>query len=421
MSNVFRKIRLVLADTVLRRRILMTVLLLGVFRLLANIPIAGVDKLQLEQFLGQGQLFGFLDLFAGGGLSSLSIIMLGVSPYITASIIFQLLTAVSPKIKQMHTEEGDAGRMRFAQYSRILTVPLALLQAIGLLSYLAKQGVLLPMGGFGFVTAILVVTAGSLLLMWLGELITEYGIGNGVSLIIFAGIVSQLPSAVGGFLAGGYNPQDLPVYVAFIVLALVTIAGVVYITEAERPIQITYARQAPGTVGATNYLPLRLNQAGVMPIIFAISIILFPQLIAEYVSKVATGNLAEIASWVSVNLADPWVHGVLYFVLVFIFTYFYTAITFDPKAMSEHLQRSGAFISGIRPGESTSHYVSHVMTKITLVGALFLGIIAILPSIMQGLTHRPELALGGTSLLIVVSVVIDLVRRMDAQISMREY
>ncbi len=423
MGSIFQKIITVIKDPSIRKRVLFTLGALVVFRLLSTIPIPGVDAESLQRLLAGNQFFGLLDIFSGGGVSRLSIVMLGVGPYITASIIMQLLTMMIPKIKAMMQEEGEAGRAKLSQYSRLISVPLAALQAFGFLALLASQNVIPQLSGMDLATNIFVITAGSVLLMWVGELISEFGIGNGVSLIIFAGIVAVLPTQIYQFIAA-FDATQIPLYLIFLLVALVVIIAVVVVTEAERPISVTYAKQVRGNKvygGTSTYLPLRLNQAGVIPIIFALSILLFPQIIANFLSKVSNTTIADIATWVANFLNNPWAHGVIYFFLVFIFTYFYTAVTFDPKMISENLQKGGAFIPGVRPGESTMNYLGKVVTRITLVGALFLGLIAVLPLAMQGFTGNQTLAIGGTALLIVVSVVLDLLKKVDAQASMREY
>lgn len=408
----------------LRRRILFTLVGLALFRLLASVPIPGINTFELARFLSNNQLFGLINVFSGGGLSNLSIVMLGVGPYITASIIMQLSTFVSDRLKRMYQEEGDAGRKKFSQYSRILSIPLAVLQAIPFLILLQKQGVIGEMSTFTLAINVIVITAGSVLLMWLGELITEFGIGNGVSLIIFSGIVASIPSTLAQTLYS-FDQSQIPMYLAFLALALFTIYAVVFITEAERPIPVTYAKRMRGNKvygGVSTYLPLRLNQAGVIPIIFALSLLLFPQMILNFLSSsVSNPTFLTLIQKTLALLANNWVYAGLYFVLVFLFTYFYTAVTFDPKQISENLQKNGAFIPGVRPGVSTAEHIGKVVTRITLVGALFLGLIAVLPLIIRALSGIQSLAIGGTALLIVVSVVIDLVKKVDAQIAMREY
>ncbi len=423
MNTFFQKLATILKDSAIRKRIIFTLGALVVFRLLATIPIPGVDAVSLEKLLAGNQFFGLLDIFSGGGISRLSIVMLGVGPYITASIIIQLLTMMFPSMKAMMQEEGEAGRAKLSQYSRLMSIPLAALQAFSFLALLQSQNVIAPLGGMALLVNILIITAGSALLMWVGELISEFGIGNGVSLIIFSGIVAVLPAQIFQFVAA-FESTDIPLYLIFVLVAIVVVVAVVVVTEAERPIAVTYAKQVRGNKvygGVSTYLPLRLNQAGVIPIIFALSILLFPQIIANFLVQVSNPTISSLAQNVATFLNDPWTHGILYFIFVFIFTYFYTAVTFDPKMISENLQKGGAFIPGVRPGESTMQYLGKVVTRITLVGALFLGIIAVLPLVMQGFTGNQTLAIGGTALLIVVSVVLDLLKKIDAQVSMREY
>ncbi len=423
MNNFINKLSLVFSDKGIRKRILFVMAMLAAFRLLAHIPIPGIDVARLQTLFENSQFLGFLNIFSGGGLSNLSIVMLGVGPYITASIIMQLLTIMSPKLKALYQEEGEAGRLRFSQWSRRITLPLSVIQGLGFLVLLERQGVISTLNSFDFIVNVIIVATGSMLLMWMGELMSEYGIGNGVSLIIFSGIVAGLPQAVTGLIAG-YDPSQLPLYAGFVVFAVAVIYSVVLITEAERPVPITYAKQVRGMKvygGVSTYLPLRVNQAGVIPIIFALSILLFPQMIFNFLANATNPILQSISSFGLSIINNTWVYDSAYFVLVFMFTYFYTAITFDPVMISENLQKSGAFIPGVRPGISTAEYLSKIVTRITLVGALFLGVIAVLPLIMRTVTGITTIALGGTALLIVVSVVLDLVKKVDAQISMREY
>lgn len=423
MNNFIHKLRLIFGDKVLRGRILFTFFILVMFRLLSVIPIPGIDTLRLEQFISGNDFFGLLNIFSGGGLSNLSIIMLGVSPSITASIIMQLLTVMFPKLKAMYQEDGDMGRRKFSQYSRLLTVPLAFVQGYAFITLLQNQGILARLAPFDLVTNIIIISAGSLLLMWLGELISEFGVGNGLSLIIFAGIVSALPSAAGKLLFA-FDPSQLPSYIGFIAATLVVIWGVVVITEAERPIPVTYAKQVRGNKvygGVSTYLPLRVNQAGVIPIIFALSILLFPQMIVRFLANVDNAIIQKISSAILAFLANQTFYGIAYFLLVFMFTYFYTAITFDPDSISKNLQRSGAFIPGVRPGTSTSAHIAKILFRLTMVGALFLGVVAVLPIIVGAFTGINAVAIGGTGLLIVVSVVIDLMKKIETQVSAREY
>ncbi|HEY4501786.1 MAG TPA: preprotein translocase subunit SecY, partial [Candidatus Paceibacterota bacterium] len=318
---------------------------------------------------------------------------------------------------------GEAGRAKLSMYSRFLTMPIAFVQGISFLIILERQGVLPSLGLFPFIVNLITVVAGSFLLMWIGELISEYGLGNGVSLLIFAGIVASLPQAISQTLFT-FDSSQIPLYLSFIVASLVVIASVVVVTEAERPVPVTYAKRVRGMKffgGSSTYLPLRLNQAGVIPIIFALSFLLIPQMFASFFQTSSVALLANISNWMLSVLQNLSIYGALYFILVFLFTYFYTAVTFEPNAIAENLQKNGAFIPGVRPGPSTSEHLGRTITRITFVGALFLGVIAVMPILVQNLTGIQNLAIGGTGLLIVVSVILDLARRIDAQISIREY
>lgn len=421
--NFWQKIKIVFSDKFIRRRIIFALVLLVVFRLLSAVPIPGVDVFRLQGFLQDNQFLNLLNIFSGGGLSALSIVMMGVSPYITSSIIMQLLTLMSPRLKSLYHEEGALGRLKFSQYSRILTVPLSLIQGYALITLLTQQSILQTLSAYETAVALIVVTAGSMFLTWLGDLITEKGIGNGVSVLIFAGIVVSFPNQIDQLLFA-YDPTQILMYAGFVLITLLTIAGVVLITEAERLIPVTYAKQArAGGImsSSSSYVPIRINQAGVMPVIFALSILLFPQLIANFLLNSSSETLVSIANSLNWFLQTTWLYSLVYFVLVFLFTYFYTAVTFDPEAMATNLQKNGAFVPGIRPGGSTSEYIGKVVSRITFMGALFLGIIAVLPILMQQLTGISTLAIGGTALLIVVSVVIDILKKVDGQVSMRQY
>jgi len=423
MQAFFQKLKLIVTDASIRARVLFVLGALVVFRALAAVPVPGVDISRLEQFFANNQLLNFFNIFSGGGLANLSIVMLGVSPYITASITMQLGTVLSTRLKALHTEEGETGRHRFMQYTRLLTLPLAVLQGYGFLSLLENQGIITHLTAFGFATSLLVIVAGSMLLMWIGELVTEFGIGNGVSIIIFAGIVAALPSTVSQLIFT-FDVSQIPLYVGFAIASLAIIYGVVVMTEAERPVPITHAKQVRGGQtygGVSSYLPLRLNQAGVIPIIFALSILMFPQMILGALVNVDSVWVARASEAVLGFLGNQILYAAVYFVLVFVFTYFYTAVTFDPEAIAKNLQRTGAFIPGIRPGGHTAEYLGRLITRLTLVGALFLGAVAVLPLALQVVTGFAALALGGTALLIVVSVVLDLIRRIDSQLSLREY
>ena len=423
MSTFGSKLKLILTDKDLLGKLGFVLVALVAFRFLATIPVPGIDTAQLEQFFSNNQFLGLLNIFSGGGLANLSIVMLGVGPYITASIIMQLLTIIFPNMKAMYQEEGDQGKKKFAQYSRLLSVPLAFLQGYAYIFLFQSQGILNALTIVDVAVAVTVVAAGSMLLMWIGELVSEFGIGNGVSLIIFAGIVASLPQVIAQF-AFSFDPSQIPVIVASLAAGLAIVYSVVVMTEAERPVPVTYAKRVRGNKlygGVSTYLPLRLNQAGVIPIIFALSILLFPQLILQFAAQSPIAWLASTSTALLSWSGGAIVSGIFYFLLVFLFTYFYTAITFDPNTLATNLQKNGAFVPGVRPGTQTSEHLGKIITRITLVGALFLGGIAVLPLIMQAITGLAALAIGGTALLIVVSVILDLVRKIDAQVSLREY
>ncbi len=408
----------------LRRKVLFIVAMLVVYRLAAAIPLPGVDVTRLEEFFGANEFLGLLNLFSGGGLTNISLVLLGVAPYITASIIMQLLTTVVPKLEQMYKEEGEAGRQKFTMITRWLTVPLAVVQTFGLISLLETQGI------FGFLTAfdkaavVITATAGSIFLMWLGELITEKQLGNGVSIMIFAGIAAGLPGATSRFVST-YQSTEFFTYLVFAAMALLTVAAVVYVSEAQRNIPVTYAKRIRGGTlgGTTTHLPLRVNQAGVIPIIFAVSLIIIPGLIASLVAQKAQDQKWIDLATQMATLFQPthWFYGAFYFTLVVLFTYFYTAVIFDPQKISENLQKNGGYVPGVRPGLATADFLQRVVTRITLVGAFFLGFVAVVPFVVQNLTNIQAITLGGTSLLIAVSVVMELSKNIQSQLAMRGY
>ncbi len=407
----------------LRNKVAFILFILVVFRLISNIPIPAIDASQLKEFFAQNQFFGLISTFTGGSLAALSIGMLGLGPYITSSIIMQLLTMIFPSLEQMYKYEGEAGRQKFNQYSRLLTVPLAALQGYGFLTLLSRQGVIGSLTLIEWASAISVVIAGSVFLMWLGELITEKNLGNGVSILILGGIVAGFPNALRQIIFT-YESSQLFTYIGFVVVALAVIVGVVYITEAQRNIPINYARRIRGMKvygGVSTYLPMRVNNAGVIPIIFALSILLFPGMIANFLSGSGVAFVARVATFVNNFLQSHTWYSVFYFLLVVLFTYFYTAVTFDPKSISENIQKQGGYIPGIRPGPMTAQFLGYLLNRVTLVGALFLGTIAIMPNIVQGLTGITAFTVGGTSILIVVAVALEVMKQVDAQLSMYEY
>ncbi len=407
----------------LRKKVLAVLGLLVVYRLLSAIPIPGVDASKLQQFFESNQMFGLLNMFSGGGLSNLSIVMLAVGPYITGSIIMQLLTIIFPNLKKAYYEEGASGRAKFNRITRYISVPLAALQGYGFLNLLMAQNVISRLPLFDVITNVAIITAGSVLVMWIGELISEFKVGNGISLLIFAGIISAAPQALTSALLN-YSPSLLITYIVFAIIGVVVIAGVVFVNEGERKVPVAYAKQVRGMKmygGASTYLPLKVNQAGVIPIIFAISILLFPQFIAQSMSLISPEISLSLNAWVTKFFNNQYIYSSLYFILVVMFTYFYTAVTFDPSEISKNLQKSGGFIPGIRPGAATTDVIAKIVHRTTLFGALFLGVVAILPNITQIITGIQSLTLGGTGLLIVVSVALESMKQVESQLSLREY
>jgi len=407
----------------LRRNILFVLTMLVIFRLAAHIPVPGVNAQALRELFASNQLLGLMNLLSGGGLQNFSIVMMGVAPYITSSIIFQLLGMIIPSIEEMNKEE--AGRQKINMWTRWATVPLAILQAYGMITLLRRSSyqVLGSLDALSYITIIITITAGTIFLMWIGELITEKKVGNGISLLIFAGIIAGVPQSFQQVVAT-YDSSQLFMILGFIIVAILTILGVVYVTEGQRNVPVQYARQMHGGHsygGSTTHLPLRVNMAGVIPIIFAVSILMFPSMIAQFFVTSQVAWLAAASTWVIKVIQNQWVYGIIYFVLVVAFTYFYTEVVFHPDQVAENLQKQGGFIPGIRPGQPTARYLANIMHKITLAGAIFLGVIAILPLIMRSITGVQALAIGGTSLLIVVSVVIETVKQIEAQMTMRQY
>ncbi len=407
----------------IRQKILFTLGIFFVFRVFAHVPVAGVDLAALKNLFTSNQFLGLLNIFSGGTLANFSIMALGLNPYINASIIMQLLTMVFPKLEEMQ-KEGDAGRKKINQYTRFLTIPLAALQAIGVYALLKSQGIVAVLAPLSLVSFIVTMTAGTMFLVWLGELITEKGVGNGISLLIFAGIVGQFPVVLGQTLSTTTTETSLSLIV-FLVLSLLVIAGIIIVNEATRQIPVHYARRMRGnniTSGQSTHLPLRLNQAGVIPIIFAVSIVLLPSLLANVLQTSSNAFLNSIAGVINTWFQPSgWPYNILYFLLVIAFTFFYTAVIFNPKKISEDIQKYGGFIPGIRPGSPTTKYLNYILMHITLVGATFLGFIAIMPSIARAVTGIQTLLLGGTSILIVVSVVLETVKAVQANLVMRSY
>ncbi len=407
----------------LRRRVIITLGLLMLFRLAANVPLPDVDLDRIRTLLSSNQFLGILNVFAGNTLSNLSIAMLGVGPYITATIIMQLLTMIYPRLKEIYYEEGEAGRAKFNQYARLLTIPLAVLQAFGFLKFLQAQQIIFFVGLYPLFRDVIIVTAGTMFIMWLGELITEQKLSNGTSLIIFSGIVARGPDLLRQ-VAVGFNAAQINSYLILILMSVLIIAGVVFVTEAERRVPLNFAKRVRGSKiygGASTYLPIRVNQAGVMPIIFALSVLLFPVTLGQILSASGLTVFKSMADVVNHLFQNQGIFSLLYFLLVFGFTYFYTAITFEPHEMAQNFQKSGAFIPGIRPGQETAKFLQRLVSRVTLFGAAFLGLIAVLPNITQSLTGLRFAGLGGTSILILVAVALESIKQVEGELSVRRY
>ncbi len=408
----------------LRRKIIITSLIIIIFRIVAHIPVSGVDLGALQALFASNQFLSLLDIFSGGTLANFSVISLGLNPYINASIIMQLLTMIVPRLEAL-SKEGEYGRQIINQHTRYLTVPLAFLQAIGMYVLLQNQGILAQVTPIQLAAIIIGMTAGTIFLMWLGELITEYGIGNGISLLIFAGIVSRIP-VVFSQTASVFDQTQVLNILFFAIFAILVITGIVFINEGRRQITVQYARRFVGGRqsggGAQTYLPLRVNQAGVIPIIFAVSLVLIPSFAGSFLAQQNQSQLAFLGR-ILVSNFDPssLTYNLLYFLLVCGFTFFYTAVIFNPTKVSDEIKKYGGFIPGIRPGTQTASFLNYIMVRITLAGAIFLGAIAILPSIASSLTGVQTLILGGTGLLIVVSVIMDTAKQFESKLIERSY
>lgn len=418
----------------LRRKLLFTFLILVVYRLAAHVPVPGIDPEALRRVFESNQLLGFLDLLSGGAMSSFSVMALGVYPYITSSIIMQLLQPIIPQLEEL-AKEGEAGRNKLNQYTHLLTVPLALLQGFGQATILQQQGVI---SNFGLAPATLLptlatlttLTAGTIFAIWLGELISEQGIGNGISLIIFGGIVARVPQSVGGLWLR--SPWAL---VFFTLITVITVAVIVIVQEGQRRIPVQYGKRVLAmrgrrlrvAGGQSTHIPLRVNSAGMIPLIFAQSFLIFPGVIASYFRFTQNEWVSRVANGIyNVFNTTSNVYWVLYFLMVIGFTYFYTDVMFRQQNLAENLQRQGGFIPGIRPGKRTATYLNGVVQRITLVGALFLGAVAILPWLAKSLMSDPQGGMGSmlitsTGLLIVVGVVLDTMKQLEAQLLMRHY
>lgn len=423
MNSVITVLKRMWASEELRKKLLFTGAIFAVYRLLAHIPVPGVNTEALQSLFSQNQLLGLLDVFSGGTLANFSIMALGLAPYINASIIFQLLTIVVPKLEAL-SKEGEAGREQINQYTRYVALPLSVVQGIGVYALLRSQGLIATASPLGVVSIVTTLIAGAMLLLWLGDMLTQYGIGNGVSMLIFAGIVARLPISL--FQTAATSQADQYSILAIVaVLALAVIGAIVVMNEAVRKVPIHYAKRVRGSRlygGQSTHLPLKINQAGVIPIIFAVSLVLMPSLIANFLSSSSNPSLSSIGIQIGAYFHPQSVlYNLVYFGLVFGFTYFYTAIVFDPEKISDEIKKNGGFIPGIRPGKATMEYLNYILVRITLVGALFLGVVAILPAAVQAMTGITALTVGGTGILILVSVILETTKQIDAMLVMRNY
>ncbi|MBU1000577.1 preprotein translocase subunit SecY [Patescibacteria group bacterium] len=424
MTNILSPIINAFKIAELRRKIFITIILVIIFRVSAHVPVSGVDLAGLKQLFSSNQFLGLLDIFSGGTLANFSIISLGLNPYINAAIIFQLLTMINPKLEAL-SKEGEMGRQIINQYTRYLTIPLSALQAIGMFALLKNQGIITQISPLKVAAIVIGMTAGTIFLMWIGELITEYGIGNGISLLIFAGIVARVPITLTQTASVADQTQVMNILI-FLVLAVFVTAGVVFVNEGRRQITVKYARRFTGEkgseAGAQTYLPLRVNQAGVIPIIFAVSLVLVPSFAGSYLAGLSHPQLSSIGRFLSVNF-DPrsMTYNLFYFGLVVGFTFFYTAVIFNPVKVADEIKKYGGFIPGIRPGTQTAGFLNYIMVRITLTGAIFLGAVAVLPSIASQVTGIETLVLGGTGLLIVVSVILDTAKQFESKLIERSY
>ena len=423
MKDIVQKLQLLTQDPVLRKKTVITFLIIFIFRVFAYLPVPAIDLASLKALFAQSQFLSLLDIFSGGTLINFSVMALGLSPYINASIIIQLLTMVIPQLEAL-SKEGEYGRFKINQYTRFLTVPLTLIQAVGIYVLLRNQGIVDVLSPIEFFSFVLTLLAGTYILVWLGELLTEFGLGNGISILIFAGIVGRIPVSFGQMITT-FNAEMALNILIFLAIGVIVIASVVFINEAVRRIPVYYARRVKGNrmyQAASNFLPLKLNQAGVIPIIFAVSFVLFPQIIGNFVRYAPNETIANLGTAIA-DLFNPagFVYNFVYFVLVVAFTFFYTIIVFNPQKIADEIQKHGGFIPGIRPGTATKQYLQQVVYKITTFGALFLGAIAVLPALVSSMTGLQQLVIGGTGILIVVSVVLETFKKIESQLVMKNY
>ena len=410
----------IIKEKTLRTKVLWVLGLLAVTRLIASIPLPGVDTEKLANFLAGNQLFEYLSLFSGSGFSTFSVTLLGLGPYITASILVQVGSMIFPELKKMMHEEGEIGRKKITQYTRIITVPFAFLQGFALMKILASQGILTANSSYEIFLNLLVMTAATMILLFIGEKITEFGMGNGTSLIIFSGIAAAMPGKISQ-LYSTFDSSNIPLYLVLFILGILVIALVVFVNEAERRVPITYARAYDTQQNLDTHLPLKINQAGMIPIIFALALFTMPQFVAQYLTTSSIVSLHVLGSYINAFFANKILYMVVYFLLVFFFTFFYTSVVVEPEEISKNLHKRGAFVPGIRPGENTTEYLANIITKITFVGAVFLGLVALLPIGLQAITGLQALAIGGTSVLIAVSTALETYKKVEAQATLTEY
>jgi preprotein translocase subunit SecY len=423
MKEIKDKLQYFISDRELRKKLIFTLFIFLAFRAFAFLPVPTIDLIKLRILFSQNQFLSLLNIFSGGTLINFSVMALGLNPYINASIILQLLTVIFPALEQL-SKEGEYGRFKLNQYTRLITLPLAIIQAVGMYILLRNQNIVGNLSPLEFFSFVATIVAGSFILIWFGELISQYGLGNGISLLIFAGIVGRL-LVVAFQTTTIFNPEMIFNVFTFIVLAILVIATVVFVNEAVRKIPVYYAKRIRGNrmyQAQNNYLPLKLNQAGVIPIIFAVSFVLFPQLIGNFFQYSSIKWLSGFSLFLT-KIFDPsgFFYNFFYFLLVIGFTFFYTVIVFNPQKIAEEIQKHGGFIPGIRPGVATKEYLQKVLYRITSVGAIFLGFIAILPVIISKITNLPNLVIGGTSVLIVVSVVLETFKMIEGQLAMKSY
>lgn len=423
LKKILATTKKIFSNEKVKKKILFTALCFLVFRIMAHIPVPVVNTQRIQEIFLGSEFLSLLNIFSGGTLIRFSIAAVGINPYITSQIIMQLAGIVIPSIKEMQ-KEGESGRAKVNQYTRFIAVPLAIIQSISVIALLRSQDLLTSTDILSMIAVVFTLVAGAMITLWVGELISEYGIGNGVSMILLVGIISQIPAAIGQASVVIFTGQYL-ILAIFLILFLAVIALVVFMNEAVRKIVVQYAKRMRGSRmlgGQKTHLPIRVNIAGVMPIIFALSLMLVPSFVGQILLSVEKDWLSRLGGNLILWFDQTSVfYMVFYFILVFVFTFFSALIFFDAEDLSNELKKSGAYVPGIRPGSATKTFLEYVVTRVTLVGALFLGFIALLPSVAQALTNIQSLAIGGTSVLIVVSVIIETAKQTESQLVGQDY